>query len=98
MRDQDECFSDYGKQEIRFQAFLTCSTELYMAEKQAGSVKWESLTELCEGPGGSMVGQESHWLCVVESSRWMAEKGGSAKDLGRVVRMDRLKMGEQKMK
>lgn len=31
-----------------------------MAEKQAGSVKWESLTELCEGPGGSMVGQESH--------------------------------------
>lgn len=31
-----------------------------MAEKQAGRVKRESLTELCEGQGGSMVGQESH--------------------------------------
>lgn len=46
-----------------------CSAEVHEAEEQAGSVKWESLAEVCEGQGGSVVGQEGHCPCGMGSSR-----------------------------
>lgn len=52
MRSQDECSSECGEQEIRFQPSLTVVTWRCMRQESSWEcVKWELLAKLCEGRG-----------------------------------------------